>query len=137
MVEQTLALIKPDGVMMEAVEEIKQRYLDAGLTIVREKPQVMEEFRVRDFYREHDGKFFFAGLVLSMISGPSVALLLEGENAVKVVRSLNGATDPSKAEPGTIRHDFRSAGGPFNTVHGSDSLEAVAREVEIIFGSIS
>ena len=133
MVEQTLVLIKPDGVMKRVVAEIKQRYLDAGLRIVQERTIVMPEFRVREFYAEHTGKSFFEGLVLSMTSGPIVALVLEGEDAIKKVRALNGATDPSKAEPGTIRGDFRSAGGPFNMVHGSDSPEAVIREIQIAF----
>jgi len=132
--EQTLALIKPDGVMKGVVEAIKQRYREGGLKIVRERTHVMDLFSVREFYQEHTGKFFFEGLVLSMASGPSVAIVLEGEDAISKVRALNGATDPAKAEPGTIRHDFRSAGGPFNTVHGSDSSEAVIREIQIAFG---
>ncbi len=135
MVEQTIVLIKPDGVMMGAVEEIKQRYLNAGLTIVQEKALVMRELQARDFYREHESKPFFFGLVLAMTSGPSVALLLEGENAIRAVRDLNGAFVPREAKPGTIRHDFQSAGGPFNTVHGSDSSGAAKREMEIIFGT--
>lgn len=133
MQETTLVLIKPDGVMKGVVEAIKQRYRDAGLRILKEKTQVMLEYDVRAFYREHVGKHFFEGLVLSMIAGPSVALLLRGENAIKAVRDLNGATDPSKAQPGTIRHDFRSAGGPFNTVHGSDSRSAVTHESRLVF----
>lgn len=67
-----------------------------------------------------------------MASGPSIALLIRGENAIERVRELNGATDPREANPGTIRHDFRSAGGPFNTVHGSDSPEAAGREAGLI-----
>lgn len=133
-VEQTLALIKPDGVMKGVSEEIEQCYIDAGLRIVRGQIVDMDVSHAAEFYKEHQGKFFFEGLVLAMASGPILALLLEGENAIAVVRKLNGATDPAKAEEGTIRHVFRSAGGPFNTVHGSDSSEAVAREVGIIFG---
>lgn len=68
-----------------------------------------------------------------MTSGTSRILLLEGEDAINRIREMHGATDPAKAAPGTIRHDFRSGGGPFNTVHASDSPEAVAREVPIAF----
>lgn len=132
--EVTLVLIKPDGVKKGVVQEIKERYIKAGLQIVQEKgPIQMGEARAQEFYREHAGKFFFEGLVLSMISGPIIALIIEGEDAVKKVRALNGATDPAKAEPGTIRYDFRSAGGPFNTVHGSDSSESAVREIQLVF----
>ncbi|MEA1929265.1 MAG: nucleoside-diphosphate kinase [Patescibacteria group bacterium] len=134
MVERTLAIIKPDGVMMKVAQQIKGRYTDAGLTIVRARSQIMQWPQAAELYRDHARKFFFTGAVLAMISGPSIALLLEGENAVSVVRKLNGATVPSEAEPGTIRYDFRSAGGPFNTVHASDSPEAAAREIQLIFG---
>ncbi len=134
MIEQTVAILKPDAVVKVIVAQIKQRYLDIGLRIVRERTLRMTLSQAFDLYQEHMGKFFFEGLVLTMTSGSIVALLLEGEGAVDLVRKLNGATDPAKAEPGTIRHDFPSAGGPFNIVHGSDSSEAVAREIAIIFG---
>lgn len=133
MIELTFVLIKPDGVMKGVVEDIIQRYLDASLRILQRLPVVMDIDTAREFYSEHKDRFFFEGLILSMISGPCVALILEGENAVKVVRALNGATNPAEAEPGTIRHDFRSAGGPFNTVHGSDSRAAALREIDIVF----
>jgi nucleoside-diphosphate kinase len=131
--QQTLVLIKPDGVMKGVIKEIRQRYTDVGLTVVKERALYMQEHGVRDFYKEHQGRFYFEGLILSMIGGPTVAMLLEGEDAIAVVRRLNGATNPEKAEPGTIRHDFKSAGGPFNIVHGSDSPEAVERESAIVF----
>lgn len=117
---------------MSVVNQIKQRYLDAGLSIVHEIKLRLDESEARNFYREHEGMFYFEGLVLSMISGPCIVFVLRGEQAVKVVRALNGATDPAKAKPGTIRYDFRSAGGPFNTVHGSDSATASAHEARII-----
>ncbi len=128
MVERTLALIKPHGVGMGITQEVKQRYLDAGLRIVQERLQIMEDGATCAFYKEHTGKFFFETLVTSMTSGPSLALLLEGEDAIKIVRQLNGSTDPTKADPGTIRHDFKS-----NVVHGSDSPEAVEHEAGIVF----
>lgn len=130
--EKTLAIIKPDGVMKGVVSVIKERYRSAGLRIILEVKLSLDESQARDLYREHEGKFYFEGLVLSMISGPCIVLVLEGNNAVQVVRDLNGATDPSKAAPGTIRHDFRSAGGPFNTVHGSDSTASYVRESLVV-----
>ena len=134
MIEQTLAIIKPDGVLKGVAQKIRQRYPEAGLRLIKEKVTLLEITVAKKLYREHHGKVFFEGLVLSMVSGPIVAILLEGEDAIKKVRALHGATDPAKAEPGTIRHDFRSAGGPFNTVHASDSPEAAAREIKLFFG---
>ncbi len=134
-VQSTLVLIKPDGVMMGVTQQIIDRYRAAGLTVHKDLGIQLLQAEAEAFYAEHKGKFFFAGLVLAMISGPIVAIELRGEDAVARVRALNGATDPSKSEPGTIRHDFRSAGGPFNTVHGSDSVESARREMAIVFGS--
>lgn len=133
MIERTLVIVKPDGVLKRVQGDIKQRYFAAGLNVVCEQRIWMSIEKARKFYSGHRGKFFFEGLILSMSSGESIAMVLEGEDAIAVVRQLNGATDPAKAEPGTIRHDFRSAGGPFNTVHASDSPEAFLREKKIIF----
>lgn len=108
-------------------------YLVAGLNVYARKKIHFSSHQVKVFYGEHAGKFYFPALVLAMTSGPSIAMVLQGEDAVARVRELNGATDPSKAAPGTIRHVFRSAGGPFNTVHGSDSVEAARREMRILF----
>ncbi|MCX6784738.1 MAG: nucleoside-diphosphate kinase [Candidatus Komeilibacteria bacterium] len=134
MLQKTLVIIKPDAVMKDVATEIIDRYLAKGLTLLERKDLSMTLQRAKEFYSEHAGKFFFEGLVLAMTSWPVVALLLEGEEAVAMVRELNGATIPAEALPGTIRHDFRSAGGPFNTVHGSDSLVSAAREIALIFG---
>jgi len=132
--EKTLVLIKPDGVLKGVIKEIRQRYLDNDLVIVREEQMTLEGWQVEKFYEEHLGKYFFEALTLAMGSGPCVAIVFQGENAIEKVRKLNGATDPKEAEPGTIRRDFRSAGGPFNTVHGSDSTESADREIDIIWG---
>ena len=132
MVEQTLVIIKPDGVMKNVVEQIKQKYVDVGLSIIREIKMTLKESEASDFYMEHAGMFYFEGLILSMVSGPCVVLILEGEQAIKTVRTLNGPTNPAKAKPGTIRYDFPSAGGPFNTVHGSDSSDSAKREIQIM-----
>ena len=134
--ELTLAVIKPDGVMKGVVEEIKNRYHEAGLVRVREVRMRPDLDQVRELYRDHKGRFYFEGLVLSMVSGPCHVLILSGNDAVQTVRRLNGATNPDKAEPGTIRHDFKSAGGPFNTVHGSDSSEAYEREKKVLLNGI-
>src|SRR3989344_5470730 len=115
MLEKTLAGIKPDGFEMGVTEQIKERYVTAGLRIVREKTKVFTKSEAQEFYLEHVGKCFFIGAVLSMASGPSVWLVLEGENAINTVRALNGATNPAEAAPGTIRCDFRRAGGPLKT----------------------
>lgn len=131
--ESTVVLIKPDEVMMGVAEKIIERYLAAGLELYKRQDFRFLPRQAELFYAEHSGRFYFPGLVLAMSSGPSVALMLHGSDAIARVREINGATDPSKAAPGTIRHDFRSAGGPFNTVHGSDSVAAAFREMEIVF----
>jgi nucleoside-diphosphate kinase len=87
----------------------------------------------QEFYAEHASKPFFDGLIEAMTSGISIALVLEGENAVATVRRLNGATKPSKAAPGTIRKLYGTA-GPRNAVHGSDSAESARREIRFFFG---
>lgn len=130
--ERTLVLIKPDALESGWADDIKKRYRGEGLSIVESNLIDMSKACAREFYREHEGKRYYAGLYLAMSSGPSVALILEGDDAIVRVRAVNGATDPAKAEPGTIRHDFRSAGGPFNTVHASDSEESVRREIAVL-----
>lgn len=114
---------------------ITARYINLGLRLVRQRSHYcLSRSQVRGLYQEHEGKFFYPSLILAMTSGPSHILVLEGEDAIDRVRALNGDTNPDKAAPGTIRHDFKSGGGPFNTVHASDSPEAVEREFAIIFG---
>ena len=129
MYKRTLVIIKPDAFDNDWAAQIEVRYEKAGLRVIYAKLFKMEYDWAASFYAEHAGKFFFSGLKLAMSSGPSGVLILEGDNAIERVRELNGATDPSKAEPGTIRHDFRSAGGPFNTVHGSANQADFEREL--------
>lgn len=133
-IQQTLVLIKPDGVMKgsSCIDGIKARYVAAGLSIKFEYPVYFSQEDAGEFYLEHKGRFYYEGLVLAMSSGPCRAIILEGENAIEEVRRLNGPTDPSKAPEGTIRCDFRSAGGPFNTVHASDGLVAFTRELGVV-----
>ena len=119
--------------MMKGIHaEIMERYKNAGLKIINQFAFVFQAARASEFYKEHRGQPFFEGLVLAMASGPIMALCLEGEDAIALVRKLNGATNPREAEPGTIQHDFRSAGGPFNIVHASDSQEAYDREMVLM-----
>ncbi len=130
--ERTLIIVKPDGFKNGWTDDILARYTDAGMTILTQQTLRLSELQAEAFYHEHAGKFFFTGLVLSMTAGPVVVAMLEGEDAITTVRALNGATNPAEALPGTIRRDFRSAGGPFNTVHSSDSPEAFLREWDIL-----
>ncbi|MFA5998059.1 MAG: nucleoside-diphosphate kinase [Candidatus Paceibacterota bacterium] len=128
----TVVLIKPDAVEMGLTESIINRYTAAGLRVFRRGKYRMTPDQAKQFYAEHENRFYFAALILAMTSGPIEMLILHGENVVQQVREMNGATDPNKATAGTIRHDFRSAGGPFNTVHASDSLAAASREFDLL-----
>lgn len=130
--QSTLVIIKPDAVYMGMDLAIQDVYLQAGLDIVLDIDITFSREQAAAFYQEHQDKFYFAGTVLFMSSGPSRVLILEGDDAIEKVRTLNGATDPNKAEPGTIRYKFRSAGGPANTVHASDSPESYQREFALI-----
>jgi nucleoside-diphosphate kinase len=130
--ERTLAFLKPDGMRMKLIEKVRQFYVDAGLTVVEEYEGQLDEHRVSNFYYKHDGRFYFDGLVLSIADRPIHAFILEGEDAIERVRELNGDTVPSQAAPGTLRSIYRSAGGPFNTIHGSDGADAFFYEYDII-----
>ncbi|HEX8994379.1 MAG TPA: nucleoside-diphosphate kinase [Candidatus Paceibacterota bacterium] len=128
---KTFAIVKPDGVMKGLVSQILLRYKDAGLSVeVVELHVRLQLSQVAGLYLEHRGKPYFEGLLLSMTSGPCAILWIEGENAVERVRRLNGPT--KDAPEGTIRGDFKSAGGPFNIVHAPDSLAAAEREWEAL-----
>ena len=132
MTERTFAIIKPNAVRSTLVGEVLRRYETARLKIVGAKLVHATAEKVAGFYAEHEGRPFFAGLVKFMSSGPIVVLALEGENAILDVRALNGATDPVKAAPGTIRHAFGPTMGS-NVVHSSDSAESAAREISYWF----
>ena len=130
--ERTLFLVKPDGVQRGLVGEIIKRVEGRGLKLVALKlMQVTPEIAERH-YGEHKGKPFYAGLVEFITSSPIIAAVLEGPNAVEAVRATNGATNPQKAAPGTIRADFGIDMGR-NLVHASDSPENAAREIGIFF----
>lgn len=135
MIEKTLAIIKPDAVAGGHALEIVKAITDAGLLIVRTLPatNVGEEFW-EAFYEEHTGKPFYDELISHMSSGRCIFLELEGENAIQAWRGLMGATNPAKADPGTLRGRF-GIRGPANAVHGSDSPESAARELAHVFNT--
>lgn len=131
-VERTLVLVKPDAVRRGLCGEIIARLERRGLALRGAKLVQVDEELADAHYAEHRGKDFFAGLVSFITSGPTLALAVEGESAVSVVRTTMGATDPAKAAPGTIRGDF-GLSMPDNLVHGSDSLESAKRELALWF----
>ena len=130
--ERTLVLLKPDAIQRGLAGEIISRLEAHGLKIVAMKLMHMTEALAHRHYEAHVGKPFFPGLVEFITSGPLVAMVLEGRNAVEVVRHTMGETDPAKASPGTIRGDLALDIGR-NLVHGSDSTEAAQREIYLFF----
>ena len=131
--EQTLVLIKPDGVQRGVVGEIITRIERKGLTLVALELKHVDEALARAHYAEHSERPFFGELVEFITSGPIVAAILQGPRAVAAFRQLAGGTDPvEKATPGTIRGDF-GLETQFNLVHGSDSPESAAREIGLWF----
>jgi nucleoside-diphosphate kinase len=132
-VEQTLVIIKPDGVQRGLVGEILGRLERRGLKIVALDLRVIERELAERHYGEHKGKPFYAGLVDYITSGPVVTLVLEGPQAVAATRATMGVTRPVEAAPGTIRGDLGLMVGR-NLIHGSDSPESAAREVALFFG---
>lgn len=133
MTEQTLVLIKPDGVQRRLVGEILRRIEGKGLTIAALELKNVSEDLARRHYAEHDGKPFFDSLLAFITSGPVVAAIVEGPRAIAAFRQIAGGTDPvEKATPGTIRGDLALVTQD-NLVHGSDSPESAAREIELWF----
>ena len=130
--ETTLVLVKPDGVQRGLVGEILARFERKGLQVVGLKLAHLTKAQLETHYAAHRAKSFFAGLIAFMGSGPCVVLALRGLNAVKVVRAMMGATFGKDAAPGTIRGDL-AISSSFNLVHGSDSVEAAAKEVALFF----
>ena len=127
-IEKTFILVKPDGVKKNLVGNILARFEAKGLKIVALKMIVAPKEVAETHYVEHKEKPFFGELVDFITSSPLVAAVIEGENAIKAVRQLNGATNPLEAVPGSIRGDYALSIGE-NIVHGSDSPEAAAREI--------
>ena len=132
-VERTLSIIKPDAVAKNIIGEIYSRFERAGLKIVAARMQHLSRERAEGFYAVHSERPFFNDLVSFMISGPVMVQVLEGENAIARHREIMGATDPQKAEPGTIRADFADSIDE-NAVHGSDGAETAEQEINFFFG---
>ena len=131
-VERTLSIIKPDAVAKNVIGKIVTRFEDAGLKVVAARFQQLSRDDAERFYAVHKERPFFKDLVDFMISGPVFVQALEGESAIQKNRDLMGATDPKKAEKGTIRADFAESIDA-NAVHGSDSATSAAREIGYFF----
>jgi nucleoside-diphosphate kinase len=131
--ERTLVLIKPDAVERKLAGEILARFEQRGLELRAARFLTVEPDLAEEHYDEHREKPFFGELVAFITSGPTLALVLEGESAISVVRTTMGATNPTDAAPGTIRGDLALA-MPDNLVHGSDSPESAQREIALWFG---
>ena len=131
-VERTLVLIKPDAVQRELAGEILSRLERRGLKIVEAKLLTVDRGLAEEHYAEHAEKPFFGELVEFITSAPTLALVIEGDGAIAVVRTTMGATNPADSAPGTIRGDL-ALSMPDNLVHGSDSPESAAREIALWF----
>jgi nucleoside-diphosphate kinase len=132
-VEQTLSIIKPDGVQKNLIGEIYKRFEDAGLEIVAAKMKHLSDKEAQGFYAVHRERPFFNDLVSYMTSGPVMIQVLQGEDAIAKNREIMGATNPADAAPGTIRADF-AASIEENAVHGSDGPDTAAAEIAFFFG---
>ncbi len=130
--QTTLSIIKPDAISKNVIGKVIERFEDAGLKIVASKMVKLDKERASGFYAEHEGKPFFEKLVNYMISGPVIVQVIFGENAILRNRELMGNTDPTKADPGTIRADFADSIDA-NAVHGSDSEDSAKREISYFF----
>jgi nucleoside-diphosphate kinase len=135
-VERTLSIIKPDAVAKNVIGQIYSRFEGAGLKIVAAKMAHLSRREAEQFYAVHKERPFFKDLVEFMISGPVVIQVLEGDNAIAKNRELMGATDPKKAEKGTIRAEFADSIDA-NAVHGSDAAETAAVEVAFFFPAMN
>ncbi len=131
--ERTFIMVKPNGVARGLVGEIVARFERRGFRLVALKALRIDRALAERHYAEHMGKSFFEPLVAFITSGPVVAMVWEGREAIRVVRAMMGVTDSADAAPGTIRGDF-SLSKEENVVHGSDGPESAAREIALFFG---
>ena len=136
MTERTLVLVKPDGVQRQLAGRIIALFEERGLKIVGLKLVAVDTVLAETHYAVHRDKPFFAGLVAFITSGPLVAAVIEGREAIASWRTMMGATDPAKAAPGTIRGDLATVMSE-NVSHGSDSPESAAREVALFFPGLA
>ena len=137
-IERTLILVKPDGVRRNLIGEVIRRVETKGYNVVALKMVQPDRSILAAHYAEHEGKPFYEPLVEFMMSGPVVAIIAEGNRVIEGFRKLAGATDPTVAEPGTIRGDLARDQGTKvvqNIVHGSDSVESATREIGIWFAT--
>jgi nucleoside-diphosphate kinase len=132
--ERTLSIVKPDGVARNLIGQVYTRFENAGLKIVAARMLHLSKTQAEAFYAVHKARPFYGELVAYMTSGPVIAQVLEGENAVAAHREIMGATDPKKAAPGTIRADLAES-IEHNVVHGSDSAENAAVEIAFFFST--
>ena len=135
-IERTLSIIKPDAVAKNVIGQIYARFEGAGLKIVAARMAHLSRGEAEAFYAVHKARPFFNDLVTFMISGPVIIQALEGENAILTHRDLMGATDPKKAEKGTIRADFADSIDA-NAVHGSDAPETAVAEIAFFFAGMN
>lgn len=133
--ERTLSIVKPDGVSKNLIGEVIKRFEGRGLKVIGLKMISMDKKEAEGFYAVHRDKPFFESLTVFMSSGPCVVMVLEGDGAIMKTRELMGATDPKKAEAGTIRQQFAS-NIERNIVHGSDAPETAAYEIGYFFNSL-
>jgi nucleoside-diphosphate kinase len=132
MSQRTLVLIKPDAVRRGLIGNVLSRFEAKGLTIVALEMRTIDAAQADEHYAEHVDRDFYPPLRAFVTSGPMLAAVLEGDEAIEVVRAINGATDGRKAAPGTIRGDL-SLSNRENLVHGSDSTESAEREIKLWF----
>jgi nucleoside-diphosphate kinase len=133
-VEQTLSIIKPDGVQKNLIGEIYSRFEKAGLCIVAARMMHLSREQAEEFYAVHRERPFFRDLVSYMTSGPVMVQVLEGESAIDKNRRIMGATNPADADPGTVRADFADSIEE-NIVHGSDGAQTAQQEIGFFFGN--
>lgn len=133
--ERTFTMVKPDGVRKGLIGEVIKRYQDAGLKPIGLKLIRLSKEKAEELYSIHKGKPFYDELVDFILSGPVVPMVIEGDDAVRRVRDIMGATNPKEAAPGTIRGDFAEDISE-NIVHGADSVESAAREIPIFFSEV-
>jgi nucleoside-diphosphate kinase len=133
--QRTLSIVKPDGVQKHLIGEVIKRFEDHGLKVIGLKMISMDKKEAEGFYAVHRGKPFFESLTTFMSSGPSVVMVLEGQEAISKIRELMGATDPKQAKEGTLRNQF-ATNIEKNVVHGSDAPETAAFEINYFFNAL-
>jgi nucleoside-diphosphate kinase len=134
-IERTLSIVKPDGVSQNLIGEVYRRFEQVGLKVIAARMMQLSQGEAEGFYAVHRERPFFGGLTEFMSSGPCVVMALEKDGAVKAWRDLMGATDPAKADEGTIRKEFGGSVGE-NATHGSDSDENAAIEIAYFFSQL-